>query len=491
MTKNTLPLAVSLGVKAHHAPFSYFVKSLLLDKPFDMDQRELQLFYEYATSGSSIVDAAVYQQFDHTSFENYDDIRCRMQNTRMSRYGGTLTPMVRRNLFDPRARWAPLMAILGFVPVYFQGMQCEIDNKSLMVSDYHSNSESAEASPRYYVEYKDLSHTHHSVDLQNLLHHFPETLILAMPRDDAGRLYALNPMWEMSSEEIEALLLGPEAVLEATLQQAFSEAICRAASNTVLPMAHADYQDPELCSYSLMRYFDNVVHSCTHCGRQVHLLDIMATEHSTLKLHIASRKEATKPCPLRVKEPSPISVPSGKLFYGTALNLDINTPNQERVSLYQSLSPESFDLNYPAGQQAIAKKAANGGWVHGAGVTKPCDVYRSFDNEAVFILGRHAMTKHKDQLTSLQLVGRLNGSLWAYSMIDSDTVSALNATVQQDAGAPPAFQVQPGTYLHWFKPDMAQCLQDQRNSSIKGILQAILDRGIPCYGILVRQDHHV
>lgn len=243
----------------------------------------------------------------------------------------------------------------------------------------------------------------------------------ALPRDDKGQVYAINPLFEMSASELLAKVSSTNFNLIEFIEDNALTMISRIAFDAPIPLAHAEHQSEEVGLrhvYSGM----NMGHAfnCAGCGRSG---DISAIQMKEGALHIEFKTlmRCFKECPAREIKPLTTSVvfPSGQLICA----------DKHPAIPYYDCVYKGIDTNQYYGRRLINHKAADKGLVHGCTYNQPLTVYSMAGGNVIAVIDAMRGTRvgrTLRQKNQWKKVGVIDTDLWAYSIVDKETLKAID-----------------------------------------------------------------
>lgn len=272
-----------------------------------------------------------------------------------------------------------------------------------------------------------------------------------LPEDSQGNRYAVNPLFEMSPTQVEAMLNDPNTDWIQFIQDSLNTALKRVFDQEVLPNAHDDYQKSPVLHGSIGEYVSRMTSACcVHCG-QFMIISQYTIEDKRLALGFDlsvkhSPDAVLEDCPAKkvVTRTSLVNFPSGKVLFSDLHHFD---------SYCDIVLSREFDINQDYDRVNASQHYAKQNIAHGSTAALTWSVFTAFDKK-VIVVARHdydhkyASVEHlskkayRDAIRKIDRqaiadveqhgfshVGYIYTDLWAYSMVDVETLKDL---VQDD-----------------------------------------------------------
>lgn len=284
--------------------------------------------------------------------------------------------------------------------------------------------------------------------------------ILSMvPLDEVGTVYAINPIFELSGEEVISLITDDAFDLEQYTEHMINTIITRLTSpNVEIPVAHPDYQHPEVVQLGGLNYKKGQA-ECAKCNLGFAAIKTWRYQNG----RIVAQPEFSTCCPAANSELShqfrserafTVNIPTGDLFFADWLR------DKEGFGV-RLLKNHDYDINTLHGRMQASAYFASKNVVHGSTDNGSCFLISNLDGTVLYIVGNYN-DKKLDKL-GLRYVGGISTDLWGYTMMDRAHLEPLSSPAHQcmlqdlihpvsshQWEVPGMLQVKPGNYFHFY-----------------------------------------
>lgn len=343
-----------------------------------------------------------------------------------------LTVVPSYEVLDERAGYAPavLIALVAYTLCRFRGIINPAGD------DY--------AIYRFGTYLQTIGANKHVFDLASMADS-ADLLFTAMPTDETGTVYAINPMFELSGETLRKMLGDSRINWRDTLSCWASIALDRVLNKKEIPPAHPDYQNDDVRKFfiggSPRENHHSNNHRCVKCTEKYFAYRIQIKNGEVAFCYydfLGEAAEVAEPCPAAAQESrvSEIAVPSGKLIFTDTF----------RIDGYDDLTQfSSFKLDTEYGRVNANHFGAQNGVLHGAVPPATWHICGTLDNKvmvladpwpkverlpgqsddeynkaydaAIWVFDAIKHIKANPVFTHL---GEINTVCWSYAMMDED-----------------------------------------------------------------------
>lgn len=338
---------------------------------------------------------------------------------------------------------------------------------------------------------RDVRDQRHYAHWLDALVHFPNVFWHWMPRDAEGTLYALNPIFEMAPDELEAVVYSEDFDYKTWVNQLNDIMWTRLESNAILPLAHSCYQSKKLLPVTQFGSLFNLTSRCQCCDTHLYLVGI-AVQNDRLVLDHQSHPANNMQCPKAQMSESVFSfdIPTGNVWIGNAIPFDFkDNKSDTRTSVFHKIWAYVEDLHTDYGKHCLSKKFADHHIAQGFTASACINVYQRHDQRAfMFVCEGPNMPSVQGYTLCHQLVGED----FHYAVMD-DRVAKDNAWLPVPSPAATLIQCEPGQYLHfnWWQwpipspealPGWNKVSHDDQLA-----VNAFWEAGCPVAGMVVKQ----
>lgn len=276
-------------------------------------------------------------------------------------------------VLDENAAYAPgvLIALVAYTLCEFCGEAKSKSGRGLGI--YQTGSPLPTIGANYHLF--DLASMADSVDL----------LFAALPTDEAGTVYAINPLFELSGETLRKMLDDKSVDWHKTMGEWATIALDRALNQKNIPSAHPDYQHDAVRKFFIGGSHDTNHHQnkhmCTECDKEfwAHRVRIQDARVALCYQDIwGPGTTVKKPCPAATKKSrvSKVAVPSGRLIFHDMFRFP---------GFYELTKFDTFTLSLEYGRIDYNQFSANNGLICGAVPPANWQICGALDNKVLIL----------------------------------------------------------------------------------------------------------
>lgn len=316
-----------------------------------------------------------------------------------------LTVVPSYEVLDERAGYAPavLIALVAYTLCRFRGIINPTGD------DY--------AIYRFGTYLQTIGANKHVFDLASMADS-ADLLFTAMPTDETGTVYAINPMFELSGATLRKMLGNSRINWRDTLSRWASIALDRALNKKEIPPAHPDYQNDDVRKFFIggsprdNHHSNN--HRCVKCTEKYFAYRIQIKNGEVAFCYydfLGEAAEVAEPCPAAAQESrvSEIAVPSGKLIFNDTF----------RFAGFDDLTRfSSFQLGTEYGRVAANQFSAKNGIFMGSVPAANWHICGAMDNKIMILADpRPDITREPGQ-SDEEFDEAYDSAVWAFDVIE-------------------------------------------------------------------------
>lgn len=284
-------------------------------------------------------------------------------------------------------------------------------------------------------------------------------ILRMVPQDAAGAVYAINPLFELSKEEVITLITSKTFNLNDYVKYMVNIIVTRLTTAGVdIPIAHNDYQHPEVVQLGGLNYQSGQA-ECAKCGQifaEIKKWTLREDKITAEPIFHTTCPAANSPLIPKFKSARAFSVevPTGDLFFADWLRDEEGFG----VRLFKN---HNYDINTLHGRMQASAYFASKNVIHGSTDNGSCFLISNLDGTVLYIVGNYN-DKKLDKL-GLRYVGGISTDLWGYTMMDRAHLEPLSSPAHQcmlqdlihpvsshQWEVPGMLQVKPGNYFHFY-----------------------------------------